>query len=73
MVDPVPETYFVWAITAHPHLAVFAGALYAFCAFMLWQFEIPQWMAAIIFVWVVLVFTAIGFAMACMNGSIAIG
>ena len=72
MVDPLPETYFLWAIAAHPRWALFAGLVYVCCAFVLWQCEMPQWVAAVIFVSLVLVFTVVGFAIACTSGSIVI-
>jgi len=48
------------------------GVVYLCCAFVLWQCEIPQWATAVIFVSLVLVFTVVGFAIACTSGSIVI-
>jgi hypothetical protein len=72
MVDPLAETYFLLAIAAHPQWALLTGVVYVCCAFVLWQCEIPQWATAVIFVSLVLIFTVVGFAIACTSGSIVI-
>jgi hypothetical protein len=73
MVDPLPETYFLSAIAAHPRWALFAAVLYVCCAFLVWQCEMPQWVIAFVLVSLVLVFTVVGLATACTSGTIVIG
>jgi len=73
MGDRLPETYFLWAIAAHPRWALFAAVLYVCCAFLVWQCEMPQWVIAFVLVSLVLVFTVVGLATACMSGTIVIG
>jgi hypothetical protein len=63
----------VGTIVAHPRWALLAGLVYVFCAFVLWQFEMPQWVAVVIFASLVLVFTVVGFLIACTSGSIVTG
>jgi hypothetical protein len=73
MVHPLPEIYFLRAIAAHPYWAVFAAVLYVCCALLVWQFEMPQWVAFFVLVSLVLVFTVVGLAAACTSGTIVIG
>jgi len=73
VLDPLPETYFLAAIAAHPYWALFAAVLYVCCAFLVWQFEMPQWVVLFVLVSLVLVFTVVGLAAACTSGAIVIG
>lgn len=72
MRGPLPETYFLWAIAAHPRWAVFAAVLYVCCAFLVWQCEMPQWVIAFVLVFLVLIFSVVGLATACTSGAIVI-
>jgi hypothetical protein len=73
MSDSLPETYFLWAIAAHPRWALFAAVLYVCCAFLVWQCEMPQWAIAFVLVFLVFAFTVVGLATACTSGTIVIG